>query len=102
MTRALVNITHDVVAGMLANQKFIAAVPCLKIPAGKLKTLKPGCTQCNRDENAKTQKQIITDTLQCLKELSASGRNALKKLLDAKSYRIIIDNGRGGTQTLTY
>jgi hypothetical protein len=102
MIRPLVTIDHAAIAGMLANAKFLAVVPCLKIPAGKLKQLRPGCTQCSRDENAKKQKQIITETLDCLKELAPPRRAELKKLLNAKSYRIITDNGRGGTDKRTY
>lgn len=102
MIRPKVVITHETVAAMLQDPKFLAEIPCLKIPAGQLKKLKPGCTTCVKEENARKQKDIIAATYGCLKELSEDGRNKLKKLLNTKAYSFVTINSRKRPVTMHY
>ena len=102
MTRIRTVITHETVAAMLRNARFLAEIPCLKIPAKQLATIRPGCTACSRDEAAQRQKDIIKATFDCLQELSSEGQNKLRKLLDTKTYSFAVTNRTGKTVMLHY
>jgi hypothetical protein len=102
MQRTNTVITHETVAAMLRNTKFLAEIPCLKIPSKQLNNLRPGCTQCSRDESAKKQRDIIKSTFDCLQELSPEGQNKLRKLLNTKAYSFAVTNRTGKTVMLHF
>lgn len=102
MQRTNTVITHDTVAAMLRDPKFLAEIPCLKLPAKQLAGIRPGCTRCSRDEAATKQRDIIKNTFACLQELSTEGQNKLRRMLNTKSYSFAIVNRAGKTIMLHF
>lgn len=100
--RDLIIIEDATVSSMLRDNRYISAFPCLKTAADRLKNMQPGCGRCGRKSTGRTQTSIIQDAKNCLRELSAEGRNTLKTLIGAKKYRIVFKDNAGRIMKVTY
>lgn len=100
--RDLIVIEDSTISSMLRDNRYVLAFPCLKTAADRIKNLQPGCGRCGRRTSNRTQTSIIQDAKNCIRELSAEGRNKLKSLIGAKKYRIVYKDNAGRIMKVTF
>lgn len=85
---ALVVVEDNMVRMMLADPRFLKAVPCLREGKKKLVNVVRTCGHCSSRQTV-MRKRAMNSIRGCLTGLTGAQRTQIKKLLGAKQIRIV-------------
>jgi hypothetical protein len=99
----LLVLDDNMLRGMLQDQRFTAAIPCLaSAKAGLSQLPRGGCARCKKRDAQRKAAGIIVQVRNCIATLPVSQRNALKQLTNARQIRVLRQNAQGAQVRVTF
>jgi len=99
----LVIIDNTTLAAMVGNQQYRDLIPCLQDTANAVARPRGRrCGSCSSRSAKESQTKLLDRARNCLRELPTDKRNAVKKLLNTRKYRLIYRNNAGIMVKMTY
>lgn len=92
--RDLVVLEDSMLNAILADPRYMTAIPCLQTGKQALDTVGKRCGRCNRKRKT-LRAEAFTQLRSCIAGLRGEQAASLKKLLGAKQVRVLQPGGRG-------
>lgn len=89
----LLVIEDNTIRTLLADPRYLEAIPCLKSGKRELASIGRRCARCSR-KRLRMRKQAFQHIRQCIAGLSPPQKVMFKKLLGAKQVRVVLGNAQ--------
>lgn len=90
----LVVLEDSMLNAILADPRYVAAIPCLQTGKQSLDTVDKRCGRCNRKRKT-LRAEAFMQLRSCIAGLRGEQASAFKKLLKAKQVRVLQPAGKG-------
>ena len=90
---AMVTLEDRQIATMVADPRFVAAIPCLQNGKSEMKQIGKRCGRCNK-KRTKARRAVMKEVRTCIARMSGQEKNTLKSLIGTKKVQVMVANGK--------